>query len=46
MTDGSPGTARRPIASPVALGDPERLRALADTGLDAAPDEAFDRFAR
>ncbi|MET8041771.1 GAF domain-containing SpoIIE family protein phosphatase [Micromonospora sp. NPDC005215] len=46
MTDGSPGTARRPIASPAALGDPERLRALADTGLDAVPDEAFDRFAR
>jgi GAF domain-containing protein len=29
-----------------ALTDPERLRALAETRLDAAPDEAFDRFAR
>ncbi|MFC4021402.1 SpoIIE family protein phosphatase [Micromonospora sp. GCM10011542] len=47
MTDGStPTAARRPTAPPSALGDPARLRALADTGLDAAPDEAFDRFAR
>ena len=46
MTDGSPGPARRSIAPPSVLGDPERLRALADTGLDAVPDEAFDRFAR
>ncbi|MFC4145604.1 SpoIIE family protein phosphatase [Micromonospora mangrovi] len=29
-----------------ALTDPERLRALTETRLDAAPDEAFDRFAR
>jgi serine phosphatase RsbU (regulator of sigma subunit) len=47
MTDGSsPPAARRSITPPPALGDPARLRALADTGLDAAPDEAFDRFAR
>ncbi|MGV9211662.1 SpoIIE family protein phosphatase [Micromonospora sp. RB23] len=46
MTDGSPASARRSNASPPALGDTARLRALADTGLDAAPDEAFDRFAR
>lgn len=46
MTDGSPATARPPIVPPAALGDPARLRALADTGLDAVPDEAFDRFAR
>ncbi|MFI6240694.1 SpoIIE family protein phosphatase [Micromonospora sp. NPDC050795] len=46
MTDGSPATNRRSIAPPAALGDPERLRALADTGLDATPDEALDRFAR
>ena len=26
--------------------DPDRLRALAETQLDAVPDEAFDRFAR
>ncbi|MEU8422050.1 SpoIIE family protein phosphatase [Micromonospora sp. NPDC048835] len=46
MTDGSPATNRRSIAPPAALGDPQRLRALADTGLDATPDEALDRFAR
>ncbi|MEU0550829.1 SpoIIE family protein phosphatase [Micromonospora sp. NPDC005979] len=46
MTDGSPASARRSNAPPPALGDAARLRALADTGLDAAPDEAFDRFAR
>ncbi|WP_433460544.1 SpoIIE family protein phosphatase [Micromonospora sp. CA-248212] len=46
MTDGSPASARRSTAPPGALGDAARLRALADTGLDAAPDEAFDRFAR
>ncbi|WP_319462141.1 SpoIIE family protein phosphatase [Micromonospora sp. RTP1Z1] len=34
-------------AAPIpALTDPARLRALAETRLDAAPDEAFDRFAR
>ncbi|MDG4808251.1 SpoIIE family protein phosphatase [Micromonospora sp. WMMD1120] len=46
MTDGSPATTRRSIDPPASLGDPARLRALADTGLDAEPDEAFDRFAR
>ncbi|MFG3552782.1 SpoIIE family protein phosphatase [Micromonospora sp. NPDC047557] len=46
MTDGSPASPRRSSAPPPALGDAARLRALADTGLDAAPDEAFDRFAR
>ncbi|MBM0277964.1 SpoIIE family protein phosphatase [Micromonospora tarensis] len=46
MTDGSPATNRRSIAPATALGDPARLRALAETGLDATPDEAFDRFAR
>ncbi|MFI9642122.1 GAF domain-containing SpoIIE family protein phosphatase [Micromonospora sp. NPDC051925] len=29
-----------------ALAEPARLRSLTDTGLGAAPDEAFDRFAR
>ncbi|MEV0211951.1 SpoIIE family protein phosphatase [Micromonospora sp. NPDC050695] len=46
MTDGSPASPRRTPGPPAALGDPARLRALADTGLDAAPDEALDRFAR
>ncbi|MFJ6164758.1 SpoIIE family protein phosphatase [Micromonospora orduensis] len=46
MTDGSPASPRRTPGAPPALGDPARLRALADTGLDAVPDEAFDRFAR
>ncbi|MET8253027.1 GAF domain-containing protein, partial [Micromonospora sp. NPDC005197] len=46
MTDGSPASPRRSTAPPPALGDAARLRALADTGLDAVPDEAFDRFAR
>ncbi|WFE49927.1 SpoIIE family protein phosphatase [Micromonospora sp. WMMD1155] len=46
MTDGSPANARRPSAPPPALGDAARLRALTETGLDATPDEAFDRFAR
>ncbi|MFJ6195572.1 GAF domain-containing SpoIIE family protein phosphatase [Micromonospora sp. NPDC092111] len=36
----------RPAVDIAALADPVRLRSLADTGLDAAPDEAFDRFAR
>ncbi|MEV4466914.1 SpoIIE family protein phosphatase [Micromonospora echinofusca] len=46
MTDGSrdDGPER---ADPVsALRDPDRLRSLAETRLTAAPDEAFDRFAR
>ncbi|WBB70531.1 SpoIIE family protein phosphatase [Micromonospora sp. WMMD812] len=47
MIDGSPQDAvPRAVGPPPALGDPARLRALAETGLDAAPDEAFDRFAR
>ncbi|MFI6262392.1 SpoIIE family protein phosphatase [Micromonospora sp. NPDC051006] len=47
MTDRSAAHATpRAAAPPSALADPARLRALADTGLDAAPDEAFDRFAR
>ncbi|RLP85015.1 SpoIIE family protein phosphatase [Micromonospora sp. CV4] len=46
MTDSSPARPRPAIAAPAALSDPARLRALADTGLDAAPDEAFERFAR
>ncbi|MEV4659192.1 SpoIIE family protein phosphatase [Micromonospora sp. NPDC049301] len=46
MTDGSPARPLRLIAPPPALSDPARLRALADTGLNAAPDEAFERFAR
>lgn len=36
----------RPAPPPPALTDPERLRALAETRLDAVPDEAFERFAR
>lgn len=32
--------------SPGVLADPERLRSLRRVGVDAAPDEAFDRFAR
>ncbi|MFI7281099.1 SpoIIE family protein phosphatase [Micromonospora chersina] len=43
MSDDSAGRAVVPIP---ALADPERLRSLAETRLDAAPDEAFDRFAR
>ncbi|MGC5021142.1 hypothetical protein [Micromonospora sp. DT47] len=47
MTAPSPGRPERPPADDLpALTDPARLRALADTGLDADPDEAFDRFAR
>lgn len=46
MTDGSrDDTPER--ADPIpALRDPDRLRSLAETRLTAAPDEAFDRFAR
>ncbi|QDY06916.1 GAF domain-containing protein [Micromonospora sp. HM134] len=36
----------RPDVDIAALADPARLRSLTETGLDAAPDEAFDRFAR
>ncbi|WP_431884713.1 GAF domain-containing SpoIIE family protein phosphatase [Micromonospora wenchangensis] len=36
----------RPATDIAALADPARLRSLTETGLDAAPDEAFDRFAR
>ncbi|MET8837981.1 SpoIIE family protein phosphatase [Micromonospora sp. NPDC004540] len=43
MSEDSAGRAVVPIP---ALTDPERLRSLAETRLDAAPDEAFDRFAR
>ncbi len=46
MSDGptaTPGGRAVPIP---ALADPDRLRSLADTGLRAQPDEAFDRFAR
>ncbi|MET7878510.1 GAF domain-containing SpoIIE family protein phosphatase [Micromonospora profundi] len=46
MTDGSSASPRRASTPPPGLADAARLRALADTGLDAAPDEAFDRFAR
>ncbi|MFD6565009.1 SpoIIE family protein phosphatase [Micromonospora profundi] len=46
MTDGSSDSPRRASTPPPGLADAARLRALADTGLDAAPDEAFDRFAR
>ncbi|RKN49417.1 SpoIIE family protein phosphatase [Micromonospora endolithica] len=40
---GADGGTPRPSRE---LHDPDRLRSLADTGLGAAPDEAFDRFAR
>ncbi|MEH0818700.1 MULTISPECIES: SpoIIE family protein phosphatase [unclassified Micromonospora] len=47
MTQRSPGRrGRLPAVDIPALADPARLRSLAETGLDAAPDEAFDRFAR
>ncbi|WP_089156911.1 SpoIIE family protein phosphatase [Micromonospora sp. NBS 11-29] len=39
------GTERTAVPIP-ALSDPDRLRSLAETRLDSAPDEAFDRFAR
>ncbi|MGS2614818.1 SpoIIE family protein phosphatase [Micromonospora sp. LZ34] len=46
MTDG-PREQRTPRAVAIpALTDPGRLRSLDETGLAAAPDEAFDRFAR
>ncbi|GGR71558.1 hypothetical protein GCM10010169_14290 [Micromonospora fulviviridis] len=43
MSEDSAGRVVVPIP---ALTDPERLRSLAETHLGAAPDEAFDRFAR
>lgn len=43
MSEDTPGRAAVPIP---ALVDPERLRSLTETRLDAAPDAAFDRFAR
>ncbi|MFE9957058.1 SpoIIE family protein phosphatase [Micromonospora sp. NPDC005299] len=43
MSEDTPG---RPAVPIPALLDPERLRSLTETRLDAAPDEAFDRFAR
>ncbi|TDC76103.1 GAF domain-containing protein [Micromonospora sp. KC606] len=46
MTERSPEPDRPAAVGIPALRDPARLRSLADTGLDAAPDEAFDRFAR
>ncbi|MFG3705197.1 GAF domain-containing SpoIIE family protein phosphatase [Micromonospora sp. NPDC047670] len=46
MTDGSRDDAPGRAAPIPVLRDPDRLRSLAETGLAAAPDEAFDRFAR
>ncbi|MGB2567473.1 GAF domain-containing SpoIIE family protein phosphatase [Micromonospora citrea] len=46
MSQRPPGADRPPAIDVPALGDPGRLRSLAETGLDAAPDEAFERFAR
>ncbi|MGW4502009.1 GAF domain-containing SpoIIE family protein phosphatase [Micromonospora sp. NPDC004336] len=46
MTDGIRDDAPGCAAPASALRDPDRLRSLAETGLTAAPDEAFDRFAR
>ncbi|SCG69238.1 SpoIIE family protein phosphatase [Micromonospora coxensis] len=46
MSERPPGADRPPATDLPALGDPGRLRSLADTGLDAVPDEAFERFAR
>lgn len=43
MSEDGRGRVAVPIA---ALTDPDRLRALDETRLDAVPDEAFDRFAR
>ncbi|NJP33806.1 SpoIIE family protein phosphatase [Micromonospora thermarum] len=45
MSDGTDRPSGRSVPIP-GLGDPARLRALAETRLDAAPDDAFDRFAR
>ncbi|WP_433285873.1 SpoIIE family protein phosphatase [Micromonospora sp. CA-244673] len=42
----SEDTLGRPAGPIPALVDPARLRSLAETRLDATPDEAFDRFAR
>ncbi|WP_262281508.1 SpoIIE family protein phosphatase [Micromonospora sp. MA102] len=42
----SEDTLGRPAVPLPVLTDPERLRSLAETRLDAAPDGTFDRFAR
>ncbi|MCM0676276.1 SpoIIE family protein phosphatase [Micromonospora phytophila] len=46
MTEGMREDSARRAAPIPALSDPDRLRSLAETRLGAAPDEAFDRFAR
>ncbi|MEH1102828.1 SpoIIE family protein phosphatase [Micromonospora sp. CPCC 205561] len=46
MTDGSREDAPQRADPAPALRDPDRLRALAETRLTSAPDEAFNRFAR
>ncbi|MER7419674.1 SpoIIE family protein phosphatase [Micromonospora peucetia] len=46
MIDGSRDDAPERADRIPALRDPDRLRSLAETRLTAAPDEAFDRFAR
>ncbi|MEU9506381.1 SpoIIE family protein phosphatase [Micromonospora sp. NPDC048170] len=46
MIDGSRDDAPEQAGPTSALRDPDRLRSLAETRLAAAPDEAFDRFAR
>ncbi|WP_431936633.1 SpoIIE family protein phosphatase [Micromonospora sp. RP3T] len=43
MSEDDPERKATPIP---ALTDPDRLRSLDETRLDAVPDEAFDRFAR
>lgn len=43
MSEDDPERKAAPIP---ALTDPDRLRSLDETRLDAVPDEAFDRFAR
>ncbi|MEE3919976.1 hypothetical protein V2I01_21985 [Micromonospora sp. BRA006-A] len=43
MSEDGRGRVSVPIP---ALADPDRLRSLDETRLDAVPDEAFDRFAR
>ncbi|MEV4478886.1 SpoIIE family protein phosphatase [Micromonospora coxensis] len=46
MSERPPRADRPPASDVAALHDPGRLRSLAETGLDAVPDEAFERFAR
>ncbi|MEV0156424.1 SpoIIE family protein phosphatase [Micromonospora sp. NPDC050686] len=47
MAHASPARGAGPPRAPdPVLADPDRLRALSETGLDNRPDEAFDRFAR